>query len=107
MYLASCVSYTLVPCLVPGLLFSCSEDWLCNVSWLSKGGSLSCTSFDQRASGSPGEYRHKLRKSMQTHGGHYTKEIEWKDITWLTVKSGGLMRHTNLRQNPVPLGVQA
>lgn len=49
-------------------------------------------------------YRHNLRNSTQKHSGHYTKKIEWKDINWLAVKSGGLRRHTNLRQNPVPLG---
>lgn len=76
MFLASCVSCTLVLCLVPGLLFSCPEDCICTISCLSKGGSLGHTSSDWRASENPGEYRHKLRNSTQTHGGHYAKEIK-------------------------------
>lgn len=105
MFLASCVSYTFVPCLVPGLLFSCSKDCLCNILWLSEEGSLGHTSLDWRASGNPGEHRHKLRNSTQTCGGNYTKEIKRVERYCLANKSRGLIRQTNLRQNPVPLGV--
>lgn len=83
------------------------KECLCNIPWLSKGGSLAAPAL----TGEHLEAQVNTGTSEGTAHKHMVdiipkKSSEWKDFIWLTVKSGGLMKHMNDRQNPFPLGAQ-